>query len=137
MRLSAYLSFNGECEAAFKFYEKSLGGKIVYMMTWGASPMAAQAPPDWGQKILHCTFSLGDQILAGADAPPGQYRKPQGICVTFETGDPAEADRVFAALSEKAEVQVPIHETFWASRFAVLIDQFGTPWIINCGKQPA
>ncbi len=134
MRLNPYLTFNGQCEAAFKFYEKCLGGKIVMMMTYGDSPMAEQTRPDWRKKIIHATFALGDHVLQGADALPERYQKPQGFSVLLYIGAAAEADRIFKALAEKGAVQMPIQETFWAQRFGTLVDQFGTPWTINCGK---
>jgi PhnB protein len=104
-------------------------------MTFGESPMAAQFPADQKDKIIHLSFAIGDQIIAGADAPTGRWQKPQGFTVTLDIDDAAEADRVFAALSDKAEqVHMPIQETFWAKRFGMLTDRFGTPWMINCGK---
>lgn len=134
MKLTPYLSFNGQCEAAFRFYEKCLGGKIAFMMTFGESPMAEQAPPEWSKKILHTTLAVGDQVLHGSDAFPGAYQKPQGISVSISITSVADAERIFHALAEKGEVQMPIQETFWAQRFGVLTDQFGTPWLINCEK---
>ena len=134
MRLNPHLTFNGECEAAFEFYEQCLGGKIVMMMTYGDSSLAEQAPPDWRNKIVHATFALGDRILQGADALPEHYQKPQGFSVVLQLGDAAEADRIFKALSEGGTVQVPLQESFWALRFGMLVDQFDTPWMINCGK---
>ena len=134
MQLNPYLSFNGQCEAAFKFYENCLGGKIVYLMRFGESPLAAQTPPELRRRILHLTFTLGNQTLAGADAPPERYQKPQGFSVTIDVKDAAEADRIFAALAENGVVQMPIQETFWALRFGMVVDQFGTPWMINCSR---
>ena len=134
MQLNPYLSFNGQCEAAFKFYEKCLGGKIVMMMTYGNSPMAEQTPPDWREKIIHATFALGEHVLMGCDAPPEYYQKPQGFSVSLNVGAAAEADRIFKTLAENGAVQMPLQETFWALRFGMLVDQFGTPWMINCGK---
>ena len=136
MELTPHLNFNGQCEAAFKFYEKALGGNINFMMKYGESPMADQAPPGFGSKIMHATFALDGQRFYGADAPPGRYEKPQGFAVSLEIKNPAEADRVFAALSENGVVQMPIQEPFWAQRFGMLVDQFGTPWMINC-ERPA
>jgi PhnB protein len=130
------LSFDGQCQAALEFYERCLGGKIVYLMTYAQSPMAAEVPPEWGRKIYHATLSFGDQTLGAADAPPGSYRSPQGISLTLDIDAPAEADRLFEILSEKGTVQMPMQETFWARRFAVVTDQFGTPWMINCGTPP-
>lgn len=134
MKLSVHLVFNGQCEAAFRFYAQCLGGKIVTMLTYGDSPMAAQTPVEWRGKILHATLVLGDNTLAGADLFGKDYEPAKGFFVLTEVADPAEAERVFAALSENGTVRMPIQETFWAKRFGVLVDQFGTPWEINGGR---
>lgn len=134
MQLNPHLAFNGQCEAAFTFYEKCLGGKITFMMTYGDSPLAEQTPSEWHTKILHATVALGDHRLTGADAPAGNYQKPQGFSVSLQIRDAVEAERIFQALAEKGEVQVPLQETFWALRFGMLVDRFGTPWMVNCGK---
>ena len=134
MKLNPYLTFNGQCESALKFYEKCLGGKILMMMTYGDSPMAKQMPPDWRTKIIHATFALTDQALGAADVFPESYQKPQGFSITLNIDAAEEADRIFKMLSEKGTVQMPVQETFWALRFGMFVDQFGTPWMINCGK---
>ena len=134
MQLNPYLTFDGRCEAAFKFYEKVLGGKIEAMMNYGSSPMADQTKPEWRNKIMHARLSVGDQILMASDAPPDRYQAMKGITVTIGIDDAGEAERIFKALSEKATVQMPIQETFWAARFGMLVDQFGTPWMVNCEK---
>jgi PhnB protein len=134
MQVIPHLNFSGQCEAAFKFYEKCLGGKISYTKTFGETPMAGNIPPGWDKKIIHATFKLGDQTLMGADATPEHYRKPHGFAVTIEVKEPAEAEGIYKALSENGQVQMPIQETFWAFRFGSFVDQFGTPWMINCGK---
>ncbi|HEV8265722.1 MAG TPA: VOC family protein [Gemmatimonadales bacterium] len=131
--MTPYLSFNGQCEAALKYYERCLGGTVVTMMTYAQSPMAAQVPPELGKKIMHATFSLDDQTLGAADAPPGTYQSPQGLSLRLHIDAPADAERVWAMLAEKGTVQMPLQETFWAHRFGVLTDQFGTPWLIQCG----
>ena len=132
MQLNPYLNFNGQCEAAFKFYERCLGGKIVFTMTYGESPMADKVPADWRKKILHVRLMVGDQALMGADAPPEHYEKPQGFSVSVGIDDPADAERIFHALAEKGTVSMPIQKTFWAQRFGMLVDQFGIPWMVNC-----
>lgn len=132
MKLIAYLSFNGECEAAFKFYEKCLGGKIAGMWPYAGSPMGNQVPAEWRNKLMHATLLIGEAILQGADVPPGSYQKPQGISVSLGLKDAAQAERIFQALSENGTVQFPLQETFWAVRFGVLVDRFGIPWMINC-----
>jgi PhnB protein len=134
MKVNPYLNFNGTCDEALTFYEKSLGGKTLMKMTWGDSPMAKDIPADWGKKVIHATFVLDGQEIGAADSPPGRYEKPQGFAVTLNIDDAAEAERAFKALSDGANVQMPIQETFWAQRFGMLVDRFGTPWMINCGK---
>lgn len=134
MQLNPHLSFKGQCEAAFRFYEKCLGGKIVMMMTYGDSPMAEQTPPAQRKKIIHASLSLGDQRLTGADVSPESYRKPQGFSVMLDIAAATDADRIFKILAENGSVQIRIQGTFWALRWGMLVDQFGTPWMINCGK---
>jgi PhnB protein len=134
MKLNPHLAFNGQCEVAFKFYEKCLGGNIVTMMTYGESPAAEHTAPDWREKILHATLGIGDLVLMGCDAPAEHYQKPQGFSVALHVDGAAEADRIFETLAENGAVQMPLQETFWALRFGMLVDQFGTPWMINCGR---
>ena len=134
MQLNPYLLFNGQCEAAFKFYERCLGGKIVFKMTNGESPMAKDTPKERHNQIMHARFEVDGKVLMGSDAPPERYEKPAGFSVTISPKTPAEADRIFAALSEKGTVHMPIQETFWALRFGMFNDQFGIPWMINCEK---
>src|SRR6266478_5815099 len=95
MQLNPYLNFNGQCEEAFKFYERCLGGKIVFTMTYGESPMADKVPADWRKKILHVRLMVGDEVLMGADAPPEHYEQPKGFSVTLSIDDPADAERIF------------------------------------------
>ena len=137
MQLNPHVGFNGRCEAAFRFYERCLGAKVVFLLSYGDSPMAGQAPTDWGKKILHASLAVGDQRLTGADEPPELYKKPQGFSLALNIGDPEEAERIFGALAENGTVQVPLQETFWALRFGMLVDQFGIPWMVNCGRPSA
>lgn len=132
MQLNPYLSFNGQCEAAFKFYERCLGGKIGVMLNYGSSPMAEQVPSEWRDKIMHVRLTVGDQVLMGSDSPPEHYEETKGMSVSLNLNDPAEAERIFHALAENGTVRMPIQETFWAARFGMLVDQFGIPWMVNC-----
>ena len=134
MQLNAYLNFSGNCEAAFKFYEQCFGGKIVAMMPYKGTPAAEHAPAEWGSKILHAHLTVGDAVLMGSDAPPGHYEQPKGFSVSLGVDKPAEAERIFHALAEKGTVRMPIGETFFAVRFGMAVDRFGTPWIIVCEK---
>src|SRR5947209_3042488 len=94
MQLNPYLTFNGQCEAAFKFYEKCLGGKIEAMLTHEGTPAEQDVPSEWRKKILHARLTVGDQALMGSDAPPERYDKPQGFSVSLNVDKPAEAERV-------------------------------------------
>ncbi|MFN7980900.1 MAG: VOC family protein [Vicinamibacterales bacterium] len=134
MQINPYLSFDGRCRDAFQFYEKALGGTIAFMQTIGETPMAAHMPADAHSRVMHVTLTVGDQVLQGADAPPGQFTQPAGFCVALHFDEPADGERVFAALSENGKVQMPFQATFWARGFGMLIDQFGTPWIIKAGQ---
>jgi PhnB protein len=132
MQASIHLVFGGQCEAAFGFYERALGGKIVNILTYGNSPMAEQVPPEWREKIVHATCAVGGTVLAGADLLPEQYVKPQGFYVLLSVDDAMDAERIFSALAENGEVHMAIQQTFWSSRFGVLTDKFGVPWEISC-----
>ena len=134
MQLGPYLTFKGDCEAAFKFYEKCLGGKIEALVPHAGTPAEQHVPSEWRSKILHARLTVGDDILMGSDAPPDRYEKPKGFSVTLDVDKPADADRMFNALAEKGDVTMPIQKTFWAERFGMLVDRFGTPWMINCEK---
>ena len=134
MQLNPYLTFNGQCEAAFKFYEKCLGGKIEAMLTHEGTPAEQQVPSEWRNKILHARLTVGDQVLMGSDAPPERYEKPQGFSVSLNIDNPGEAERIFRALSENGNVHMPMQQTFWAARFGMCVDRFGTPWMVNCEK---
>jgi len=137
MNLSIHLTYDGHCEAAFAFYQRCLGGTIATMLKYGDSPMAAEVSPEWRHKILHATLIIGESTLAGADVLPEHYARPMGFFALLEVEDPTDAERIFHSLSENGTVQMPIQETFWASRFGVLVDQFGIPWEINCAARIA
>jgi PhnB protein len=132
MQLNPYLFFNGNCADAFKFYEKCLGGKIVTLMTHEGTPAAEQVPANWREKIIHARLTVGDQVLMGSDAPPDRYAPMKGFGVSFAVDSPADAERIFKALSEKGAVGMPMQQTFFAVRFGMVVDQFGTPWMVTC-----
>lgn len=134
MKLNPYLAFDGRCRAAFEFYERTLGGRLSFIQTFGESPMASTMPAEAHDRVMHATLQIGDQVLQGADAPPGQFTQPAGFCVATHFDDVAEGERVFSALAQNGTVQMPFQPTFWAKGFGMLIDQFGTPWIVNAGQ---
>jgi PhnB protein len=132
VQLNPYLFFNGTCEAAFKFYERCLGGKIEAMILHESTPAADQVPHAWRSKILHARLAVTDFVLMGSDAPPGHFEKPQGFSVSINVDRPADAERIFKELSENGTVQMPLAKTFWAERFGMFVDRFGIPWMVNC-----
>ena len=134
MQMNPYLLFDGRCEAAFKFYAKVLGGKIEAMMPHEGTPAAEHVPSEWRSKIIHASMVVGDKVLMGSDAPPDRHEAMKGISVMLGVEKPAEAERIFNALAEGADVRMPLQKTFWAERFVMLVDQFGTPWMINCDQ---
>ncbi len=134
MRLAPYLSFHGNCAEAFKFYEQSLGGRMLSMFKYGEMPAGEPIPAELRDQVMHARLSIGDAELMGADSPSDQYQAPAGITVSLHLNDTVEAERIFGALAEGGVVQMPIQETFWAVRFAMLTDRFGVPWMINCEK---
>jgi PhnB protein len=136
MQLQPYLNFNGQCETALRFYEKTLGGKIEFMMNFGDSPMAQEVPAEWHTKIMHGTLVVDGSVLMASDAFPDRYEAPKGFAVSINLKSPPDAERIFTALADGGHVQMPIQQTFWAARFGMLIDRFGIPWMINC-DQPA
>jgi PhnB protein len=131
-----FLSFNGQCEAAFGFYELRLGATRGRMFPYGDSPMAGYAPPEWENKIMHGSITLGALTVLGADEPPGRYEQPKGFRVFLEADDPADTERLFNALAENATIEMPLQETFWSLRFGILTDQFGIPWAVSCAQVP-
>jgi PhnB protein len=132
------LAFNGNCEAAFRCYERCLHGTITFMLTWGGSPNAGEAPAGWDAKVYHATLKVGDTVIMGSDQPPDRYHEPKGFDLVLPMSDPAAAERVFGELAEGGTVKMPLQETFWAARFGVVVDRFGIPWTINCERlEPA
>jgi PhnB protein len=132
MKLNPYLFFDGRCEEAFKFYEQCLRGKITAMLPHAGTPAEQHVPPEWRDKIMHARLEIGDQVLMASDAPPGRCAKPQGFSVSINVTQPAEAERIFRELSKNGTVTMPMEQTFWAARFGMCVDRFGTPWMVNC-----
>jgi PhnB protein len=134
MKLNPYLNFPGTCAEAMANYAKILGGEIVAMMTYGDMPGDQPIPDDMRKKIAHARVTIGDQVLMASDVGPDRFKPMQGTSVTLNIPEPAEADRVFNALAEGGTPIMPLDGTFWAQRFGVLVDRFGTQWMVNCEK---
>jgi PhnB protein len=135
MKIVPYLNFAGNCGEAFKTYQELLGGKLE-IMTYANSPMAADVSAEWRDKVMHAYLDLGTFALMASDVPPQRYAPMQGVEVSLHPETTVEAERLFKRLSEGGKVVMELQETFWASRFAMFVDRFGTPWMINCSKTP-
>ncbi len=131
MQINPYLFFNGDCEDAFKFYQRVLGGEIVAMITHASTPAAEHVAPELQNKIIHARLVVDGRVLMGSDSPPEYFKPMAGCSVSVNVDEPAEAERIFKELSENGSVQMPMEETFWAIRFGMLTDRFGIPWMIN------
>lgn len=132
MKIHPYLNFNGQCEEAFRLYERCLGGKIGFMMPYKGTPMAGHMPENWDDKILHAALTVDGEMILGSDAPPDRYEKPQSTYVSLQIDTVEETDRIFNELSAGGSIVMPIQKTFWADRFGMFTDRFGTPWMVNC-----
>jgi PhnB protein len=129
----AYLGFDGTCADAMRFYERALGGKLEVLMSGAESPIADQMPKEFAHRILHARLVLpGGGMLYAGDAPGHvPYEGIKGVSITIDYATVAEAEKVFATLAEGGTVSMPMSESFWAKRFGMLTDKFGTPWIVN------
>lgn len=129
--MCSYLNFDGNCEEALRLYTELFGGQIDMIMRFEGSPAEDYVPEHWRSKIMHAQIRLGKWMLMACDAPPGMYNKPQGVHVQMSVNSAEEAERIFSALSEGGTIEMKLEATFWAERFGMLIDRFGTPWMIN------
>ena len=134
MGFSTHLIFGGQCEAAFQFYARTLGGTIVTMRKYRDSTTASEVPEGWRDKIVHANLVLDDTSLAGVDVPPEQYERPQGFYVLLDVADLQHAEHAFRGLAEGGSIRMALQKTFWSPAFGVLVDRFGVPWEISCAR---
>lgn len=127
MKLYTQLNFGGNCEEAFRFYEKHLGGKITMMMNQSEAP---DAPKSAGKAIIHARMNIGDTVLIANDVPGTVFQKMRSVYLYLSVDSPKEAERVHKLLAEGGEIFMPMQETFYASRFSMLRDRFGVSWTV-------
>ena len=132
MKVQAYISFGGRCEEALEFYKKSIGAEVTSLLRWKESPDAAMnPPPGFEEKIMNAAFRIGETQLMADDGMGAKEAEFKGMTLVIEVADDAEAKRVFMALGEGGNVQMPLMKTFWTSSFGMLTDKFGVPWMVN------
>lgn len=130
MKLNTYLNYGGNCEQAFRFYEQHLGGKITQLSRHGDNPAAGNVPEDWKNAVLHARISLGGTELFGADIPPDRFQPMRSAYLSLTVDSSVEADRIYALLTDGGQIFMPMQETFFAHRFAMFRDRFGTSWLL-------
>lgn len=128
--INPYLFYQGQCEAAFKFYEKTLGAKIEALLRNTDAPPDMPCPAERKNQIMHGKISIDGQVLMASDAPPEHFHKPQGFSISLEVKDPGDAERKFTALAAGGSVTMPFGKTFFAKGFGMCTDQFGIPWMV-------
>jgi PhnB protein len=130
MKLHTYLNYGGNCEQAFRFYERHLGGTITTLMTRAEQPNPEGVPPDWRKSILYACMQLGETELMAADVPPERFQPMRSAYLSLTVASTDEAERIYGLLAEGGQIFMPMEETFFAFRFGMLRDQFGTSWMI-------
>lgn len=132
MTLVTHLNFPGNCEEAFRFYADVLDGEIRDLVPFSKTPASDHVPEDWRDKIWQARLRVGATEIMATDTPPHMFLKPQGFGVTINIDDPEQAKVVFDRLSDGGSIAVDLHENFWARKFGIVTDRFGTPWVVNC-----
>jgi len=130
MKLYTYLNYGGNCRQAFEFYAEHLGGKITMITTHGEQPDPSKAAPDWNDAVLHARIEMGDTVLLGADIPPERFQPMRSAYLTLVVDSNEDAERIYALLTEGGEIFMRMEETFYAHRFAMMRDRFGTSWML-------
>ena len=130
MKLHPYLNYGGNCEQAFRFYEEHLGGKITMMMTFAGQPLPEDAPADWSKAIMFARMTIGETELMGNDVPPKRFQPMRSVYLSLTVGSTEEAEKIYGLLADGGQIFMPMAETFFAFRFGMLRDKFGTSWMI-------
>ncbi len=130
--MQAYLTFNGNAAEALAFYAQCLGGKVLFSMTYGESPMGADMAPEQKKKLMHGSMEARGHQLMASDAPPEYpFEGYKGFTLSVQSNDVKEAEKLFDALGAGGQVTMPYAPTFWAAGFGMVIDKFGVPWMVN------
>ena len=134
-KLEPYLSFDGNCREAFELYEKVLGAKIEGLTTYGDRMKGTCSPSD-ASKVMHGVLHIGSQVIRASDRTSEQpYEGIKGCWLSLDYPTAAEAEQVFASLSEGGKIATAIDKTFWAAAFGMVTDRFGVPWMVSCNAE--
>lgn len=134
MAVQPYLFFNGRCEEAVEFYQRALGAQVEMLMRFKESPEQPppdKVPPGSADKVMHASLKIGDTVVMASDGNCSGKPEFTGFSLSLTVANAAEADRVFNALAEGGQVQMPMGPTFWSPRFGMVADRFGVGWMVN------
>jgi PhnB protein len=130
MKVFTYLNYGGNCRQAFEFYAQHLGARITSLSTHADQPNAGAIPPEWRNAVLHARLEIGGTTVMGADVPPERFQPMRSAYLSLLVDSAGEAERIYALLSDGGQIFMPMEETFFAHRFAMLRDRFGTSWML-------
>jgi PhnB protein len=130
MPIQPYLTFNGRCEEAIEFYRKALGAEVQMMLRFKQAPDQSMITPGNGEKIMHADLKIGDGVVLLSDGMCTGSQSFEGFALSFTVKDEADADRLFAALADGGQVQMPLSKTFFSPRFGMVQDRFGVGWMV-------
>jgi len=137
MRLNTFLNFGGNCEEALRFYEQHLGGSITMLMRREEQPGQPVTWPGWERSVQYAVMNLGETQLMASDVPPDRFQPMRSVYLSLTVDSPDEAERIWALLSDGAQIFMPMAESFFATRFGQLRDKFGTSWMVMAMKPTA
>ena len=134
--VQAYLNFDGRCEEAIEFYRTALGAEVDMLMRVKDNPEpdasgcgGGPKPPE--DKIMHCSFRIGGSTVMASDCYCSGKPEFKGFSLSITVNNEADAERIFKALSDGGQVQMPLEKTFWSPKFGVVSDRFGVNWMVN------
>lgn len=131
MRIEPYLFFEGNCEEALNFYRAALGAEVTFLMRFKESPDPGMCRPGFEEKVMHANLRIGDTTVMASDGRCEGAPSFQGFSLSMALADQAEAERLFTALADGGQVQMPLTRTFWSPLFGMVVDRFGVSWMIN------
>jgi PhnB protein len=130
MQVQPYLFFEGRCEEAVEFYRRALGAEVEMLMRFKDSPEPTMAPPGAGDKVMHMSLRIGETTVLASDGRCQGQPGFQGFSLSLTVPNEAEAERLFAALADGGQVQMPLTKTFFSPRFGMVADRFGVSWMV-------
>ena len=133
--LQPYLFFDGRCEEAIKFYQKTIGAEVASLMRYNESPEKSMCPPGAGEKVMHAAFRIGETVLMASDCRCTGRPTFEGFALSLTAPDEASAERLFTALADGGKVQMPLTKTFFSPRFGMVDDRFGVSWMVHVAPE--